>query len=101
MRRFTHAVLMPLLLTAALTLAPPSFAAAAPPPATTGINSGAVDDPLAPDSAWGVVAAAGCGLFTRWTIMTGGTQVGTIVGAVACCLYVLVDGLVSDSGSPK
>ncbi|HVP14457.1 MAG TPA: hypothetical protein VMS88_02870 [Terriglobales bacterium] len=43
------------------------------------------------DSAIGVLAAAGCGLFTRLTIITAGTQVGIIAGAVACCLLMLVD----------
>ena len=37
---------------------------------------------------------AGCGLMVRATIVTGGTQVGTIVGAVACCGYVVFDLLV-------
>jgi hypothetical protein len=43
------------------------------------------------DSAIGVLAAAGCGLFTRLTVITAGTQVGIIAGAVACCLLMLVD----------
>jgi hypothetical protein len=43
----------------------------------------------------GGLAAIGCGVMVRATIITGGTQVGTIVGAVACCGYMLFDLLVS------
>ena len=42
----------------------------------------------------GALAAIGCGIFVRATIVTAGTQVGTIVGAVACCGYMLFDALV-------
>jgi len=93
MRRLMHAVLTPLLLTAGLTLAPVSFAAADTAPGTPVVGSGDVDDMMATDSAIGVFAAAGCGFFARWTVITGGTQVGIIAGAVACCALALVDSL--------
>ena len=93
MRRFMRAVLMPLLLTAGLTLAPASFAATDAAPGTPVIDSGETDDTMTTDSRIGVLAAAGCGLFVRLTIVTGGTQVGIIVGAVACCALALVDSL--------
>jgi len=93
MRRLMHAVLTPLLLTAGLTLAPVSFAAADTAPGTPVIDSGEVEDGMTTDSKIGVLAAAGCGLFVRFTILTGGTQVGIIVGAVACCALALVDSL--------
>jgi len=41
----------------------------------------------------GGVAAIGCGLFTRATIVTGGAFVGTIAGAVACCALMILDGV--------
>ena len=49
-----------------------------------------------PYSIAGALAAAGCGLFIRVTIATGGTQVGTIAGAVACCLYAALDAAIFD-----
>ena len=48
------------------------------------------------DTAVGALAAIGCGFFVRVTLVTGGTQVGTIVGAVACCGYMLFDAFVVD-----
>jgi hypothetical protein len=50
----------------------------------------------AADSWLGGLAAVGCGVMVRATIITAGTQVGTIVGAVACCGYVVFDLLVVD-----
>jgi hypothetical protein len=47
-----------------------------------------------PNSALGALASVGCGFFVRVTIVTAGTQVGTIVGAVACCGYMLFDAFV-------
>jgi hypothetical protein len=47
-------------------------------------------------TAAGALAAIGCGFFVRVTLVTGGTQVGTIVGAVACCSYMLFDAFVVD-----
>jgi hypothetical protein len=46
------------------------------------------------DSWLGGLAAIGCGVMVRATIITAGTQVGTIAGAVACCGYMLLDLLV-------
>jgi hypothetical protein len=48
------------------------------------------------DSWLGGLAAVGCGIMVRATIVTGGTQVATYVGAVACCGYLLFDLLVVD-----
>ena len=52
-----------------------------------------VDDrpALEPDTALGAFAAIGCGIMVRATIVTAGVYVGTIVGAVACCGYMLFD----------
>ena len=44
----------------------------------------------------GVAAGIGCGFFVRATIVTAGTQVGTIAGAVACCAFMIFDALVID-----
>jgi hypothetical protein len=43
------------------------------------------------DSALGGWAAIGCGIMVRATIYTGGTAVGTIAGAIACCGYMIFD----------
>ena len=48
----------------------------------------------APDTALGALAAIGCGLMVRATLVTAGTQVGTIAGAIACCGYMLFDAFV-------
>ncbi len=45
------------------------------------------------NSVIGVFAAAGCGLFWRATVATAGTQVGTWVGVVAFCGYVIFDAM--------
>jgi hypothetical protein len=50
-----------------------------------------------PDTALGAAASIGCGFFVRVTLITGGTQVGTIVGAVACCAYMVFDAFVMES----
>jgi len=43
------------------------------------------------DSWLGGLAAVGCGVFVRASIITAGTQVGLIAGAVACCAYAFID----------
>ena len=43
------------------------------------------------DTLLGGLAAIGCGVFVRATLVTAGTQVATIIGAVACCSYMLLD----------
>lgn len=48
------------------------------------------------DSWLGGLAAIGCGVMVRATIITAGTQVGTIAGAVACCSYMALDLLFLD-----
>ena len=50
-----------------------------------------VSDSSSPDSRLGVLAAIGCGIFVRATVVTAFTQMGTIVGAVACCGYMIFD----------
>ena len=57
--------------------------------------SAGLDDATDPNSVVGALAAAGCGFFVRATLVTGGTQVGTIAGAVACCLYMAFDAMVT------
>jgi hypothetical protein len=88
---------LPLLaLMVALTLLPPAALAqdGAPAPVTGG-HAAAIDRPeVQPDTALGALASIGCGIFVRATIVTAGTQVGTIVGAVACCGYMVFDALV-------
>jgi hypothetical protein len=49
------------------------------------------------DTKLGALASIGCGVFVRATLVTAGTQVGTIVGAVACCGYMLFDAFVVDT----
>ena len=66
--------------------APASASDAAQAPARTGVE--------APDTALGALAAIGCGIMVRATLVTAGTQVGTIAGAIACCGYMLFDALV-------
>jgi len=66
----------------------------APAPAPGG-QAARIDQPtIQPDTALGALASIGCGIFVRASIVTAGTQVGTIVGAVACCGYMLFDALV-------
>lgn len=90
-------LLLPLFaLIAALTLLPPAALAqaGAPAPAPSG-QAAQIDRPTVQlDTAFGAWAAIGCGIFVRASIATGGTQVGTIVGAVACCGYMLFDAFV-------
>ncbi len=92
MRRLTQISLLALILTAILIVSPASVAAAGASGLT---DSGLTIGVFSPNSAVGVLAAAGCGFFARWTVLTAGTQVGIIAGAVACCALALVDGLVS------
>ena len=83
-------------LTAALALLPPAALAqsGAPAPSPGGLETQIDTSTMQLDSAIGALAAIGCGIFVRATLVTAGTQVGTIVGAVACCGYMLFDGLV-------
>ena len=86
-------------LIAALTLLPPAALAqvGVPAPAPSG-QVAQIDRPtVQPDTALGAWASIGCGFFVRASIATAGTQVATIVGAVACCGYMLFDGLVVES----
>jgi len=83
-------------LIAALALLPPAAVAqdAAPAAAPSG-QADAIDRPeVQLDTAAGAVAAIGCGIFVRATLVTAGTQVGTIVGAVACCGFMFFDAFV-------
>jgi hypothetical protein len=83
-------------LIAALTLLPPAALAESGAPAPPPAGQGAPIDrpPTQPDTVLGALASVGCGVFVRATIVTAGTQVGTIVGAVACCGYMLFDAFV-------
>lgn len=86
-------------LIAALTLLPPVALAQddAPAPAPSG-QAAPIDQPtVQPDTAAGAWAAIGCGIFVRATIVTAGTQVGTIAGAVACCGFMLFDAFVLEA----
>ena len=83
-------------LLAALTLLPPVALAqdGAPAPAPDA-QAAQIDPPVTqPDTALGALVSVGCGFFVRASIATAGTQVGTIVGAVACCAYMLFDAFV-------
>ena len=85
-------------LAALLVLAAPAATAqtAAPVPAGQAPVVVARPDQALPSSVLGALAAVGCGVMVRATIVTGGTQVGTIAGAVACCGYMLLDAFVLD-----
>jgi hypothetical protein len=88
---------LPLLaLMVALTLLPPAALAQDGAPASaSGGHAAAIDRPaVEPDTAMGALAAIGCGIFVRATLVTAGTQVGTIVGAVACCGFMVFAALV-------
>ncbi len=91
--------LAPFALIAALALLPP--AALAQDGGTAPVPGGQrtlIDRPTVhPDTALGALASIGCGIFVRASIATAGTQVATIVGAVACCGYMLFDALVMES----
>ncbi len=85
-------------LIAALALLPPAALAqdGAPVPGPSG-QAAQIDRPdVQLDSVAGGLAAVGCGIFVRATLVTAGTQVGTIVGAVACCGFMLFDAFVLD-----
>jgi hypothetical protein len=59
----------------------------------------AAPDPSGPDtgdSRAGAVAAMACGFFARLSTAPGGPYTGAIVGAVASCLYMVVDALFFD-----
>jgi len=90
MRRIPALPLLALLAT--LASAPLAASARADAGASTDGSVTRLDRPeVGPDSMLGGLAAVGCGFFVRVTIVTAGTQVGTIVGAVACCGYMLFD----------
>ena len=83
----------------ALTLLPPAALAqvGVPAPVPSG-QAAQIDQPtVQPDTAAGALAAIGCGFFVRASIVTAGTQVGTIVGAVACCGFMLFDAFVLEA----
>lgn len=71
-----------------------------PAPAQTGDVVATAAPPIevvsATDTWLGGLAAVGCGVMVRATIITAGTQVATIAGAVACCAYAVFDLLVVD-----
>ncbi len=100
MKRLLCAALVPVLLLAGLGLTPVTVARADESAATTVGEAGDLRT-ASPDSAVGVLAAAGCGFFARWTVLTGGTQVGIIAGAVACCTPALVDALAAENPSAR
>ncbi|MBI5709470.1 MAG: hypothetical protein HZC42_04085 [Candidatus Eisenbacteria bacterium] len=84
------------LLPALLLVLASTFAPLAAPAQTTdpvADPASAYEAPTA-DSVLGVFAAVGCGFFGRATIATGGTQVGTWVGVVACCGFAIIDALI-------
>ena len=86
-------------LIAVLTLMPPAALAqdGVPAPAPGG-QAARIDGPtVQTDTALGALASIGCGLFVRASIVTAGTQVGTIVGAVACCGFMLFDAFVLEA----
>lgn len=86
-----------LALIAGLVLLPPAAPARAAPAADPAVQTPPGRDRTeSPDTAAGGFAAIGCGFFVRASIATAGTQVGTIVGAVACCGYMLFDAFVVD-----
>jgi hypothetical protein len=95
MRHLERKCAATLALALALTLAGPPPAAHARPGAGTGAAGTAGTGTSLQDSALGGLAAMGCGFMVRATIVTGGTQVGTIAGAVACCAYMLLDAWAS------
>ncbi len=83
-------------LSAVLALLPPVASAqgGVPAPLASGPEA-QIDSPaVQTDTALGAVASIGCGIFVRASIVTAGTQVGTIVGAVACCGFMLFDAFV-------
>ena len=84
MRAGTCVVLSSLL--GALALAPAPVAADDAAPEAAPAATAAL-----PDTWLGGLAAVGCGIFVRASIVTAGTQVGIIAGAIACCAYAVVD----------
>lgn len=82
----TVAILVLLALLGAQALAPAPVAADEAAP-----DAAPVETTSVPDTWLGGVAAVGCGIFVRASIVTAGTQVGTIAGAVACCAYAIID----------
>ena len=93
MRRLAIALLLPLVLVAGLALAPASSAGAGATARVSTCGLPGISGTSSPDSRLGVLAAIGCGFFWRATIVTAGTQMGTIVGAVACCGYLVFDAM--------
>jgi len=86
-------------LIAALALLPPAALAqdGATAPAPGGQKTLIRRPTVHPDTALGALASIGCGIFVRASIATAGTQVGTIVGAVACCGFMLFDAFVLEA----
>jgi hypothetical protein len=86
-------------LIAALSLLPPAALAQVGVPAPVpGGEAARIDQPsVQPDTAAGALASIGCGFFVRASIVTAGTQVGTIVGAVACCSFMVFDAFVLEA----
>ncbi len=77
-------------LLALVALAPPALPA--PLDAATGGTEAPPPEVAVTTDSWlGGLAAVGCGVFVRATIITAGTQVSTIAGAVACCAYMMID----------
>ena len=95
MKRIWFATLMALALVAAPAWNP--VASAEPRPSGSGGIAGSASEPapsVGAESWMGALAAVGCGVMIKATVMTGGTAVGTIAGAIACCGFVLLDTLV-------
>ena len=79
-------LLLALMLTLAVPVLPGHAAAA-----TRVVSTGSARPVAGSDTALGALAAIGCGFMVRATIATGGSQVATIAGAIACCGFVLFD----------
>ena len=90
-----HSFLLFALIAALTLLSPAALAQVGVPAPGPGGQAAQIDQPtVQPDTVAGAWAAIGCGFFVRASIVTAGTQVGTIVGAVACCSYMLFDAFV-------
>jgi hypothetical protein len=94
MRTLRHPAALLLALALATSFTPRATLAQTASDPLAGAAAG-LDDSTDPNSVVGALAAAGCGFFVRATLVTGGTQVGTIAGAVACCLYMAFDAMVT------
>ena len=74
----------------ALTPGPSAALPAAAQPQSASLD---VSSPPASDTWVGALAAIGCGLSIKVTILTGGTVVATIAAAVSTCALMILDGL--------